>query len=462
MSGKYKAYPEYKDSGVEWLGEVPGHWGIYSFKRSIYGCINGIWGKDPDGIHNIVVLRVADFDRQSFLISDEKLTQRSILPTDREKRLLKKGDLLIEKSGGGDKTLVGCVILFDKEYVAVTSNFVAKMSPTEKYSSNFLKYAFSHTYAGNINYKSIKQTTGIQNIDSDAYLIEQFSFPLKIEQTQIAAFLDHETTKIDNLIEKQQQLIELLKERRQAVISHAVTKGLNPDVPMKHSGVEWLGKVPECWNNIAIKYVATLNPSKSCLSSERAKSTCSFIPMEKLKLNSIILDEVRNVNEIYNGYTYFEDGDVLIAKVTPCFENKNMAIASDLSNGLGFGSSEINVLRCNDQISNFYLFYRLQEDNFMALGEGSMIGAGGLKRVPSEILNNFIIALPLKHEQENICSFLEHETAKIDTLIELQQQQIELLKERRTALISAAVTGKIDVRDWQVPVTQTESDEVIA
>ncbi|HBW8876159.1 TPA: restriction endonuclease subunit S [Klebsiella quasipneumoniae subsp. similipneumoniae] len=208
----------------------------------------------------------------------------------------------------------------------------------------------------------------------------------------------------------------------------------------KDSGVEWLGELPEHWTTLAIKHVAQLNPSKSCISIEKMKGMCSFIPMEKLKFNSLSLDEIKYVPDVYNGYTYFENEDILIAKVTPCFENKNMVVAHDLHNGIGFGSSEIYVLRCNDIIKNDFLFYRLQEDNFMFIAEGAMTGAGGLKRVPSEVLNNFKFGLPSKKEQSIIVAFLDHETAKIDNLIEKQQQLIELLKEKRQAVISHAVT----------------------
>lgn len=208
----------------------------------------------------------------------------------------------------------------------------------------------------------------------------------------------------------------------------------------KDSGVEWLGEIPAHWTTLAIKHVAQINPSKSCISIEKMKGMCSFIPMEKLKFNSLSLDEVKDVSDVYNGYTYFENEDILIAKVTPCFENKNMVVAHDLHNGIGFGSSEIYVLRCNDIINNNFLFYRLQEDNFMSIAEGAMTGAGGLKRVPSELLNNFKFGLPGKKEQSIIVNFLKHETAKIDNLIEKQQQLIELLKEKRQAVISHAVT----------------------
>lgn len=208
----------------------------------------------------------------------------------------------------------------------------------------------------------------------------------------------------------------------------------------KDSGVEWLGELPAHWTTLAIKHVAQLNPSKSCISIEKMKGMCSFIPMEKLKFNSLCLDEIKDVTDVYNGYTYFENEDILIAKVTPCFENKNMVVARDLNNGVGFGSSEIYVLRCNDIINNDFLFYRLQEDSFMFIAEGAMTGAGGLKRVPSEVLNNFKFGLPSKKEQSIIVDFLKHETAKIDNLIEKQQQLIKLLKEKHQAVISHAVT----------------------
>ncbi|WP_318518835.1 restriction endonuclease subunit S [Photobacterium leiognathi] len=206
------------------------------------------------------------------------------------------------------------------------------------------------------------------------------------------------------------------------------------------SGIEWLKEIPKDWSIVPLKYLAELTPKKSELEESIMSDKCTFLPMEKLKLNSITLDEIRTVKDVYDGYTYFKNGDVLIAKVTPCFENKNMAIAAGLTNGIGFGSSEIYVLRPNDLINNRFLYYRLQEDNFMAVATGAMTGAGGLKRVPSETVNNFTIAIPTTNDQTQIAAFLDHETAKIDTLIEKQQQLIELLKEKRQAVISHAVT----------------------
>lgn len=208
----------------------------------------------------------------------------------------------------------------------------------------------------------------------------------------------------------------------------------------KNSGVEWLGKIPEHWYTVPLKHLAELNPKKSGLDKRKMSQQCNFVPMEKLKLNDLKLDETKLVSEVYDGYTYFENGDVLIAKVTPCFENKNMAVARGLSNGVGFGSSEIYVLRAKPKLHNQFLFYRLQEDGFMDIATAAMSGAGGLKRVPAEIINTYTAAFPAYEEQQKIANFLDHETAKVDALTTKQENLIELLKEKRQAVIYHAVT----------------------
>ena len=211
----------------------------------------------------------------------------------------------------------------------------------------------------------------------------------------------------------------------------------------KDSGVEWLGEVPKHWMLTLIKHLALLNPRKSGFAGD-TEQLCSFVPMEKLKTGVVQLDEERPIEEVIGGYTYFEDGDVLQAKVTPCFENKNIAIAKGLTNGIGFGSSEINVLRPCQGVTAEYLYYRVQEDSYMSFCTSSMIGAGGLKRVPTDAINNFKVAAPELFEQTQIARFLDHEVARIDTLIEEQQRLIELLKEKRQAVISHAVTKGLD------------------
>ncbi|KDU32385.1 type I restriction modification DNA specificity domain protein [Escherichia coli 3-373-03_S4_C3] len=211
----------------------------------------------------------------------------------------------------------------------------------------------------------------------------------------------------------------------------------------KDSGVEWIGQVPEHWKIAQIKRISALNPRKSTLSEEK-DSLCTFLPMEKLRTNAVTLDETRPIHEVYGGYSYFCDGDILIAKVTPCFENGNIAVANGLVNGIGFGSTEINVLRVNGKGHNRFLYYRLQEEQFRTIAKSEMRGTGGLKRVPTDLFESFTIGLPDTDEQATIAATLDRETARIDTLVEKKTRFIELMKEKRQALITHAVTKGLD------------------
>lgn len=449
MNGRYKAYGEYKDSNIEFLGNIPTNWhagkikSMLSLKRELVGSKSSAF-------------QLLSLTLKGIIHRDISSGEGKIPASFETYQFVEKGDLVF--------------CLFDIDETPRTVGISSQNGMitgayniyrnTESCVPNYAYYYFLHIDS----FKGLKPFyTGLRKVvRTETFANIEMFCPSLLEQTQIAAFLDHETAKIDTLIDKQQQLIELLKEKRQAVISHAVSKGLDPDVPMKDSGVEWLGEVPEHWKITSTKYVAILNPNKSELKIKNMLSLCSFVSMEKIKLDSLVLDEDKTMIEVFNGYTYFRNDDVLMAKVTPCFENKNMVIAKNLTNGIGFGTSEIYVLRCKSNLNKEYFLYRIQEDNFMEMAIAAMTGAGGLKRVPAEMLNSYLFAMPQYHEQAKIADFLDIKISKINEMLGLQQEQIELLKERRTALISAAVTGKIDVRDWQVPVTQTESDEVMA
>ncbi len=432
---KYQQYAEYKDSGVKWVDDIPNGWSIERIKR-------------------MLVLKrnlVGTASNEYQLLS---LTLRGVIPRD-----ISSGEGKIPASFDtyqevGMNDLVFC--LFDIDETPRTIGLSpSKGMITGAYNvyqtTNKCLPSYAYYYFLYIDLRKGLRPfyTGLRKVvRSETFSNIEMPCPSYEEQTQIANFLDHETAQIDTLIEKQQNLIQLLKEKREAVISHAVTKGLNPEVPMKDSGVEWLGEVPEHWDITRIKYVAELTPSKAGIALSLEKR-CSFVPMEKLKLDTLTLDETKKIKDVYQGYTYFEDGDVLIAKVTPCFENQNMAIAANLVNGIGFGSSEIYVLRTEAEGLNQFLLYRLQETVFMQLGAGAMTGAGGLRRVPSDFINNFQFALPPIVEQQEIVEHIEKMKSKFNDLVESAEQAIQLMQERRTALISAAVTGKIDVRGWQ-------------
>ncbi|GAC31359.1 MULTISPECIES: restriction endonuclease subunit S [Alteromonadales] len=210
----------------------------------------------------------------------------------------------------------------------------------------------------------------------------------------------------------------------------------------KESNVAWLGEIPKHWSVTRFKYLFDLNPTKSAVANRRY-ALCSFLPMEKLKTDTIVLDEIRVVDEVYEGYSYFSDGDILIAKVTPCFENRNIAVAADLTNRIGFGSTEINVIRAKSSINTRFLYYRLQEDQFRRIAISEMTGTGGLKRVPSELFQVFKVAIPPYNEQAVISAEIDKEIERIDKLVSKKNKFVELLKEKRQALITHSVTTGI-------------------
>ena len=241
-------YPSYKPSGLEWTGDVPVHWEVRRLRDSVSGCVGGIWGSEPNGLHDLPCVRVADFDRQSFRVHMDDPTIRAIAPNERRRRILASGDLLLEKSGGGRFTTCwGCNAVWTMSMPAVCSNFIACLRIRDGYDPVFLTYLHSALYALRLNSRSIKQTTGIQNLDTSAYLSERVCIPPLPEQRAIARYFDHVDRRIQRYIDTKEQLIALLQEARQATIHRAVTRGLDPDVPLKPSGVDWLGDVPAHW-----------------------------------------------------------------------------------------------------------------------------------------------------------------------------------------------------------------------
>lgn len=212
------------------------------------------------------------------------------------------------------------------------------------------------------------------------------------------------------------------------------------------SQLDWLGSVPRHWAIKRLRYVADLNPSKSELAGYDRSTEVSFLPMEAIGNDgSLNLERSRTIAEVETGYTYFRDGDVTLAKITPCFENGKGAFMQGLREGIGFGTTELIVARPKrTEVSSSLLNWIFRSPNFRNQGEGSMYGAGGQKRVPDDFVRNFRWAFPPLEEQAAIAAFLDRETAKIDALIAEQEKLIALLAEKRQATISHAVTRGVN------------------
>lgn len=438
---KYKPYERYKDSGVEWIGEIPEHWKIGRFKHSVEGCIGGVWGEEPgDDENDIVCVRVADFDRVKLTVNEENLTFRSIPLSQKKRRELNEGDLLIEKSGGGDQQPVGTVVINTIKLPAVCSNFIGRMPVSNRYSPYFLSYLHSAVYSIRLNVKSIKQTTGIQNLDIASYLNEKVAFPPLKEQQAIANFLGYKTTEIDNLIVDKEKLITLLQEYRQAVISEAVTKGLDPNVKMKDSGIEWIGEIPEHWE---------VKPNIS-LFSERVqrKGDLHLDLLAVTQSRGIILqEEITDRKDISSldksNYKIVRRNDLAYNKM------RMWQGAVGWSSYDGIVSPAYVVLKPVNSVNSKYFYYLFKSPQlihaFKLYSYGICDDQNSLRY---QDFKRIYSCVPPLIEQQAIVDYLDQKTSEIDSLISGIQDSIEQLKAYRQSLISEAVTGKIDVRGF--------------
>ena len=228
----------------------------------------------------------------------------------------------------------------------------------------------------------------------------------------------------------------------------------------KDSGVEWLEEVPAHWALTKLKHVTIVNPTKSSSDYDKASDEeVTFLPMENVSEDGVIDTSIRRpISELWSGFTYFEEGDAIVAKITPCFENGKGAHLQHLGSPIGFGSTEFHVLRPRPGVSNGrFLYYLTHSQVFRTPGEAFMTGAAGQKRVPTAFVEEFDVALPPVGEQSLVVDYLDRKTAQIETLIQKKQALIELLREQRTALINRAVTKGLDV---DVPMKDSGIDWV--
>ena len=443
---RFRPYPKYKNSGIEWLGRIPAHWNVKRLRATVAACQNGVWGEEADEAHDVVCVRVADFDRVDFRVRLDKPTMRSIEPRIVQYRQLNKGDLLLEKSGGGDKQPVGAVVMYDHGETAVCSNFIARMPVADGHHARLLTYLHAALYAARINVQSIKQSTGIQNLDSEAYLNESVALPSGIEQRTIADFLDRETAKIDALVGRKERLIELLQEKRTALITRAVTRGLDPNVPMKDSGVEWLGDIPVHWDICSLRRVVSTFVDYRGKTPEKSTSGVPLITARNIKSQSIdlSLSEEFIPEQLYPQWMTRgrpRKGDVVITTEAPLGES-----AQIVDEGIALAQRIILLKVSATKIANDYLKYHFAADSGRMELWTRATGSTALG-IKASHLKDTLVAVPPMREQQEISKTVDREIADVEFSIEKVHQAIDRFKEFRTALISAAVTGKIDVRE---------------
>ena len=264
----------------------------------------------------------------------------------------------------------------------------------------------------------------------------------KLEQTQISNYLNAKCAEIDIMLSKTRSSIEDYKKLKQAVITQAVTKGVRGEREMKDSGVEWIREIPVDWEISRIKYVSIFEPS--CDFKKLTPETIiTYSPMECIK-NGTFERRTSLYGNLAHTLTPFQNGDIVMAKVTPCFENGNIAIMNELQSGYGLGSSELFVFRPQN-INTRYLFYWLQNKLFVHQACATMTGTGGLKRISPFFVKNCNIHYPSAAEQAQIAAYLDAKCAEIDGLIAKKEQLVKELESYKKSLIYEVVTGKREV-----------------
>jgi type I restriction enzyme S subunit len=458
----FPKYEAYKDSGVEWLGEVPDHWGVMALKyvTSMKGRIGfrGYTTEDivaeGDGAITLspsnMVHGELDFSKATY-ISWGKYHESPEIQ-------LSLGDTVIVKTG----STYGRVAFVQDLPLEATVNPQIAIFKTELIDKKFLFFLVSskyfHALARNSNTGSTMPTMTQESVLS--FLI---ALPSWKEQTQIARFLDHETARIDALIAEQQRLIELLKEKRQAVISHAVTKGLDPTTPMKDSGVAQLGSIPNRWMVSRLGYESWVRARlgwKGLKAEEYVDEGYIFLSTPNIKGQNIDFENVNYISQIRfdeSPEIKLREGDVLLVK-----DGSTLGIVNFVRTlpGSATVNSSIAVITPNDRLDGLYLKY-LFESTFLQNTIQSVKGGMGVPHLFQSDLNKFYIPLPEIEEQGKIASFLDSETARVDALVAQAEEGTALLQERRSALISAAVTGKIDVRGWQAPTSAAPAPTLV-
>jgi type I restriction enzyme S subunit len=424
----FPRYPKYKDSGVEWLGQVPEHWEVKRLKHNLH-----LLTEKTDRRENPVALENIESWTGRFIPTETEFEGEGIA--------FDAGDILFGKlrpylakalRAGSSGEAVG-----DFHVMRPVAGINSRFAQYQILNREFIAIVDGSTFGSKMPRASWEFVGGMK-----------VTTPPQAEQKSIAAFLDQETAKIDELVAEQQRLMELLKEKRQAVISHAVTKGLNPKAALKPSGIEWLGDVPAHWEVTKIKRLASrISSGKTPLGGSEiyVDEGITFLRSQNIYDEGLRLDDVVFITEAVDeamSVSRVKANDILL-NITGASIGRSCVVPSELP------SANVNQHVCVIRLENSsqvpFVGWLFKSATIKNQIDHAQNGAAreGLNFVQ---IGTMSVALPPAAEQESIASFLNLQTVQLDALNAEAQRAIDLLQERRTALISAAVTGQIDVR----------------
>ncbi len=438
---KYEQYAEYKDSGVEWLDVIPMHWVMSKIKYITPFQVG--WtpptGNDSNFIGENIWANISDLRGKVITDTVKRISDKAAKEASMD--ITPKGSLLYSfKLSVGSVSFAGCDMYTNEAIASFTSD---SLLPLE-----YLYYVLPKFLIENASTNIYGARILNQELIKNAIILK----PTYQEAETIANFLDYETAQIDTLIEKQQTLIQLLKEKRQAVISHAVTKGLNPDAPMKDSGVEWLGEVPEHWDLVPLKYLCNFSgggtPTKDNLSYWTNGNIPWVSPKDMKTFWIAKTQDYITENAVKESSTKLVEAGALLMVVRSGILKRTIPIAINTVDVTM--NQDMRALQFNERMSAEYAANYIMGNVDKLLFAWSKEGAT-VESVEHEYLSNSLLPVPSITEQHHIVDKINKQMKVFDNLVMNAKKAIQLMQERRTALISAAVTGKIDVRGWQAP-----------
>lgn len=442
-------YPEYKASGVEWLGAIPEHWSVERLKRVCRTFPSNVDKKSIDGETPVRLCNYTDVYYNDVILDGMPFMPATASDDQIERFTLRAGDTVITKdSETADDIAVSAFVPADLPGV-VCGYHLAIVRPHHGTSGAFIKRFFDSTFAQS---SVAVSANGLTRVGLGQYELDnvEIPYPPSEEQEAIALFLDRETAKIDALVAEQRRLIALLKEKRQAVISHAVTKGLNPDAPMKASGIDWLGDVPSHWRVGRCGFYSSIQSGFAFPSNDFSEDDSDSRLLRGINVGVGSLrwnDAVYWRRKTSDGLNTFELrlGDIVVGMDRPSIGDGirvAMVTEADLPCLL---LQRVARLTSGPDLDSAYLLHLLGTDMFRAHFEPETTGVSVPHISPGQIAG-FVIPVPPINEQTQIAIAVSREAGRYQALTDQTHRAIELLQERRSALVSAAVTGQIDVR----------------
>ena len=436
-----KRYESYKPSGVDWIGDVPKEWKVAPFKRFLseamkYGA-NASAEEENDLFPRYI--RITDIDENGRLKDDDI---KSLNNNDSKDYMLEKGDLLFARSGA----TVGKTYLFDESFRACYAGYLIKAKCDKKLLPKFVVYYTQSSIYDNWKSASFIQST-IQNISAERYSMLPMLVPPVEEQTAIVAYLDSKCAKIDNVVAVQQQRIELLKELKQSIITHAVTKGLDKNAKLKPSGVDWIDNVPNEWNIFPFKALFSTEKGLSFTKADLVDEGIPVISYGQIhsKSNDFITTKECLLRYIpaniipHNSKSSVKIGDFIFADTSEDIEGSGNFAYID-KNGIYAGYHTIIAKSMCPENSRYFSFL-FQTDCWRSQIRNSVSGVK-VYSITKQILTSVKMLVPPVEEQTAIADYLDKKCATIDKQISKVERQIELLKEYKQSVITECVTGK--------------------